>query len=129
MTMTSWPSTVVEGVAYNETTLEGSVMDIVVQYFDGCPDWELARDRLDTVIDKEMARIRFETIDTVEKAESAGFRGSPTTLLDGIDPFADVDATVGLACRLYSTDQSNEGAPSVVQRQAALGSAAKEVPA
>jgi hypothetical protein len=94
--MTSCRSTVVEGVAYKETTLECSVMDIVVQYFDGCPNWEQARDRLDTVIDKEMATIRFETIGTVEKAESAGFRGSLTILLDGVDPFADVDAPVGL---------------------------------
>jgi len=104
-------------------------MDVVVQYFDGCPNWELARDRLGTVIDKEKATIRFKTIDTVEEAEAAGFRGSPTILFDGVDPFAEVDAPVGLACRVYSTDEGHEGAPSVEQLQAALGSAAKEVPA
>ena len=67
-------------------------MDVVVQYFDGCPNWELARDRLSTVLDEETETVRFETIDTVEKAEAAGFCGSPTILLDGVDPFA--DATV-----------------------------------
>jgi hypothetical protein len=104
-------------------------MDVVVQYFDGCPNWELARDRLGRVIDKEKTTIRFETVDSVERAEAVGFRGSPTILLDGVDPFANADAPVGLACRVYPTDGGYEGAPSVAQLQAALGSAAREVPA
>jgi hypothetical protein len=120
---------VVEGVAYNETTLEAPVMDVVVQYFDGCPNWELARDRLGTILDKEKATIRFERIDTIEKADASGFRGSPTILLDGVDPFAEPNAPVGLACRVYSTDEGHEGAPSVAQLQAALDSVAMEVPA
>jgi hypothetical protein len=100
-------------------------MDVLVQYFDGCPNWELARDRLGVALDKEKASIRFEKIDTFEKAEAASFRGSPTILLDGVDPFANPDDPVGLACRVYSTEEGHEGAPSVSQLQTALRSAAK----
>jgi hypothetical protein len=49
-----------------------------------------------------------------------GNRGSPTVLIDGEDPFADPDAPVGLACRVYPTADELAGAPSVAQLTAAL---------
>jgi hypothetical protein len=44
-----------------------------------------------------------------------GFRGSPTVLVDGRDPFADRQAPVGLSCRVYSTPEGLAGAPTVAQ--------------
>lgn len=102
--------------------------DVLVQYFDGCPNWTLARDRLKSVLDESAATLSFEQIDTIDKAAEAGFRGSPTILIDGSDPFAEPDAPVGLACRIYRTESGNEGSPSVAQLQTALGPAAKELP-
>ncbi len=40
---------------------------------------------------------------TDEEAQRRGFRGSPTFLIDGTDPFAAPDAPTGLTCRLYPT--------------------------
>jgi hypothetical protein len=50
-----------------------------------------------------------------------GFRGSPTVLVDGRDPFLDRDSPVGrLACRVDRTEDGLAGAPTVDQLVAAL---------
>lgn len=103
--------------------------DVVLQYFDGCPNWEVARDRINSVLDTKQGSMRFEKVDTIDKAEAVGFRGSPTVLIDGTDPFADESAPVGLACRIYTTEDGTDGAPSIGQLKEALGHAAKELPA
>ena len=41
-------------------------------------------------------------------------------LVDGRDPFADPDAPVGLACRLYRTEEGLAGSPTVEQLLAVL---------
>ncbi len=91
-----------------------------MQHFDGCPNWELARDRIAEVLPEVAGSILFGEIDTLEKAEAVGFRGSPTILIDGVDPFSDPTAPVGLACRIYFTDAGHEGAPSVAQLRSVL---------
>lgn len=48
-----------------------------------------------------------------------GFSGSPTILVDGQDPFADQDAPIGLACRLYATEEGLQGAPTIAQLRGA----------
>lgn len=94
--------------------------DVVLQYFDGCPNWAVARDRITNVLDESSSTLTLEQIDTIEQAIAAGFRGSPTILIDGTDPFSNPDAPVGLACRIYTTDAGTEGSPSVAQLQQAL---------
>jgi hypothetical protein len=44
--------------------------------------------------------VRREIVRTAREAERLGFAGSPTILVDGIDPFADPGASTGLACRI-----------------------------
>jgi hypothetical protein len=39
-------------------------------------------------------------------------------LIDGVDPFLDQAAPVGLSCRLYRTDEDTDGAPSLAQLRA-----------
>jgi hypothetical protein len=41
-----------------------------------------------------------ERVETHEEAVRLGFRGSPTILVDGRDPFADGRGDLGLACRV-----------------------------
>jgi len=57
---------------------------------------------------------------TTEEAERVGFHGSPSILLNGVDAFADWDAGIGLACRVYVTPGGPAGAPTLEQLHAAI---------
>jgi hypothetical protein len=97
-------------------------MKIRLLYFDGCPHWRLADERLDEALrqlglPQTAERVRVETS---EAAEAWRFHGSPSVLIDDEDPFAEPDAPVGLACRLYRTPEGLQGAPTVDQLVAAL---------
>ena len=96
-------------------------MDITLQYFDGCPNWKVTDSRLKALINDQGldTTIRYQLIDTYEAAVEHGFRGSPTVLIDGTDPFADDDAPVGLSCRIYLTDDGPAGSPTLRQLQEA----------
>ena len=65
-------------------------------------------------------RVERQLVTTAEQAEAVGFRGSPTVLVNGRDPFADPTAPTGLSCRVYSTEAGLAGAPTVEQLLAAL---------
>ncbi len=94
-------------------------MHIVLRYFDGCPNWETARARLDEVLRETglagKAELHLEIVSSEEEAERLRFRGSPTILIDGVDPFADDAAPFGLSCRIYMTDRGCDGSPSLEQ--------------
>ena len=65
-------------------------------------------------------RVEHHRISTPQQAEAVGFRGSPSVLVNGRDPFADADAPVGFTCRVYETDAGLAGAPTVEQLLAAV---------
>lgn len=92
-------------------------MDITLQYFNGCPNWQVMDTRLKTLIDSESlnATVHYQLIETTEAAIAHGFRGSPTVLVDGIDPFAEAGAPFGLSCRIYRTDDGPAGSPTLQQ--------------
>ncbi|WP_256922658.1 DF family (seleno)protein [Rhodococcus rhodochrous] len=97
-------------------------MDIELLYFDGCPNWEEARDRLAEALaatGNAGTPIRLRRIETPEAAERTAFPGSPTIRIDGTDPFAPTDG-VGLSCRVYRTVTGLGGAPSVADLILAL---------
>jgi hypothetical protein len=96
---------------------------ITIQYVDGCPNWTLARDRLAVALRSrgiDPSAVTHRVLETSDDAERLGFRGSPTILIDGEDPFARPGTPVGLTCRRYRTGDTIEGAPSVAQLDAAL---------
>src|ERR1700716_111589 len=90
-------------------------MKITIQYFEDCPHWRLADKRVQGVL-RDLSRadvkLEYQLIDSPEAAERAGFRGSPTILIDGRDPFATGDEPVGMSCRVYTTDEGAQGAPT-----------------
>ncbi len=96
-------------------------MDITLLYFDDCPNWKIADERL-AVIAAERADLTVSRhlVETPEEAERVGFHGSPSILVDGVDVFADPKAGVGLSCRVYRTPGGLAGAPSMEQLREAL---------
>ena len=96
-------------------------MDITLQYFDGCPNWKEVDAHLQTLKSEGLElSVTLQLIDTPEAAEAEGFRGSPTVVINGTDPFADPDAPIGLACRVYRTDEGYAGSPSLRQLREAM---------
>lgn len=69
-------------------------MIVTLQFFDGCPSWQTARDQLRAAARETGLEVdlRFEQVGTLEDAERLGFTGSPTILIDGRDPYPASDA-------------------------------------
>jgi hypothetical protein len=96
-------------------------VQVTLLYFDGCPNWETTYRQLEALATELEFGLDRRRVDTPEEAERSAFRGSPTVLVDGRDPFATGDEPVGLACRVYVTDAGLAGAPTEQQLRAALG--------
>ena len=90
-------------------------------YFDDCPNWLVADGHLRTLGAQhpEMV-IERRIVNTAEEAEATQFRGSPSIMVDGVDPFADLDAPVGLSCRVYKTPAGLAGSPTLDQLCSAI---------
>lgn len=86
-------------------------------YFDGCPNWQETDERLREAIAHAGLDVTpsYVKVETAEDAERLSFRGSPTVLVNGVDPFADASAPVGLSCRVFQTPEGLRGAPTVEQ--------------
>lgn len=96
-------------------------MEITLLYFDDCPNWTDADRHLQQLETEHPGLIvHRRLVDTPEEAERVGFRGSPSVLVDGVDPFAEPDAPVGLACRVYQTPDGPAGSPTLDQLRAAI---------
>lgn len=102
----------------------GRVVEITLQYFDGCPNWTVAATRLAEIAqDQPDLTVKRLLVESVEQAEAIGFRGSPSLVVNGADLFPDPNATVGLACRIYVTPDGLAGAPTMEQLRSALSAA------
>ncbi len=102
-------------------------MEITLQYFDGCHNWKTTDRDLTTLITERGldATLRYQLIDSHEAALEHHFRGSPTVLIDGVDPFAVADAPVGLSCRIYQTELGFTGSPTLDQLREAVAAVQK----
>jgi hypothetical protein len=93
-------------------------MDVQLLYFDGCPNWQETDRRVRgalALVGPAETTVRYVEVTSPEEAERLSFRGSPTVLFDGVDPFADPSAPVGLSCRVFQTPDGLRGAPTVEQ--------------
>lgn len=99
-------------------------MNIDLLYFDGCPNWKLADQRLSEIAaPRPDITVTRRQVRTVEEAERVGFHGSPSILVNDVDAFADQDTGIGLACRLYDTADGPQGAPTPDQLRAVINDA------
>ena len=97
-------------------------MEVALLYFDGCPNWRQTGQRLREALaaaGRDVTPV-YISVTSPEDAERLSFRGSPTVLVDGVDPFADASAPVGLSCRVFHTPDGLRGAPTVEQLVAVL---------
>lgn len=99
-------------------------MKLELLYFDECPHWLTAADRLDEAATRRGLTVERRVVTTPEEAEIARFRGSPTILVDGEDPFASGEEPFGLACRVYQTPDGPAGSPTARQLEEVLDAGA-----
>lgn len=103
-------------------------MEVALLYFDGCPNHHDAEAQLRGVIDElgwdcSLTKIN---VDSIESAEKLRFQGSPTIHINGVDPFADVDARVGISCRIYPAEGGYRATPPVDELRSALQDAMEQ---
>lgn len=112
-----------QGIGSFDSVQERRELQIIVRYFAGCPNWRVAEERLRAALaeaGQHHAAVALEPVDTHEEAVRLGFHGSPTILVDGRDPFCVDGTAVGLACRIYATEEGLQGAPTIDQLRAAI---------
>ena len=93
-------------------------MRVELLYFDGCPTWTVADERLTealAILGRHEVIVHRRKVETPEEAEELRFIGSPTIRIDGTDPFATGQEQVGIACRVCATSAGLSGCPGVAQ--------------
>ena len=99
----------------------GWTVNVTLLYFDDCPNWLEADGHLRTLTSEHPEMIiERRLVETVEDAEATRFRGSPSIIVNGVDPFAEEDAPVGLSCRIYQTSNGPAGSPTLDQLRDAI---------
>lgn len=98
-------------------------MRVTVLAVPGCPNVALLEERLARVLgDHPGATVSRLVVTDERQAVLLGMHGSPTILVDGIDPFGAPGQQASMSCRLYwHGDGPPDGAPSESQLRQALG--------
>jgi hypothetical protein len=88
----------------------------------GCPNAPVLADRLAAVVDGRPAvSVSHQVIRDEAEAARRGMHGSPTLLIDGVDPFAEPGQPPTMSCRLYRDGSGHlSGAPSPGQLREAI---------
>ena len=97
-------------------------MKLEVLHVPDCPNTAMLADRLGTLItSRGDLVVEHRVIRDQTEATERGMTGSPTLLLDGVDPFAVTGAAPSMSCRLYRDEAGAvSGVPSVAQLRTAL---------
>ena len=97
-------------------------MQLTVLAVPGCPNAPVLADRLAVALHgREDLPVSHEVISDEADAASWGMHGSPTLLIDGLDPFAEPGQPPTMSCRLYRDDSGQAiGAPSVARIRLAI---------
>jgi hypothetical protein len=110
-------------IAVRRTVFQG-VTAVTSLYLPECAFWRLADEQLrEALAGRNEVHVRHrllttpELVTTPDDATAEGFRGSPTVLIDGRDPF---DDPAGLSCRVFPTGAVLSGAPTAEQLLAVM---------
>jgi hypothetical protein len=104
---------------------------VTILHVPDCPNVAVVQQRLTRVLaDRTDVQVELRLIDSEESAAENGMTGSPTLLVDGVDPFAVPGQQPSLSCRLYRDDSGAiAGAPSLTQLAAVFSAASTHAPA
>jgi hypothetical protein len=97
-------------------------MKVQILHVPDCPNTAVLAGRLEeTLTGRRDVLIEHHVVHDQAEAALRGMTGSPTLLIDGVDPFTVTGQQPSLSCRLYIDEQgARSGAPSVEQLRAAL---------
>ncbi|MFJ3307643.1 organomercurial lyase [Streptomyces sp. NPDC086549] len=102
-------------------------MRITVLTVPDCRNAPVVEERITHALDGRDARVEFVEVTDEEQAAQLEMTGSPTILIDGVDPFALQGARPSISCRLFrGSDGRVDGAPSVAELRSALRTADSE---
>jgi hypothetical protein len=91
-------------------------MQVSVLYFADCPNWADAGQRMRMALDtigRDDVEVHFRAVESAEEAAAVGFGGSPSFLVDGVDPFGSPASAGALTCRVYPTENGLSGVPTL----------------
>ena len=105
-------------------------MELVLLTVPACPNAAAFEERLAAALaGYPPVVVRRREVAEEREAAEAGMRGSPTLLIDGVDPFAQPGQATGLSCRLYRDAAGHlTGAPPVEALRQALAAAGYDRP-
>jgi hypothetical protein len=109
-----------------------SNMDVELLVVPDCPNESVALSLLRLAFDRvglAAQPVRISVIASQQQAEERGFVGSPTILVDGVDPFAVAGQGPAFACRVYATPAGLSGVPPLCDVVSALTAARGPGPA
>ena len=100
-------------------------MELTVLAVPGCPGAATLRERLPVVLaERPDIRVTWREVTGEEDAVRLGMRGSPTLLVDGVDPFAEPGRPASLSCRLYGDGPGAlANAPALARLREVMGTA------
>ncbi|WP_436499635.1 alkylmercury lyase family protein [Actinokineospora sp. HUAS TT18] len=96
-------------------------MRVEILHVPDCPSVPVLRERLDQALADVVIDVVERVVRDAETAAAVGMTGSPTLLVDGVDPFAEPGVAPSVSCRLYRHEDGHlDGAPSVARLRDAL---------
>ena len=102
-------------------------MELTLLTVPGCPNAAAFEERLGLAlagVNNPAAIVRRREVADEREAAQAGMHGSPTLLVNGVDPFAEPGQAPALSCRLYRDAAGRaSGAPPVEALRQALAAA------
>jgi hypothetical protein len=108
-----------------------SGVDVELLVVPDCPNESVARSLLHLALDRvglAALSVRTTVIASQEQAQERGFVGSPTILINNVDPFAVAGQSPAYACRVYTTPAGSSGVPRLDEVISALTAASNREP-
>jgi hypothetical protein len=111
--------------------VQDEVVDVELLVVPDCPNESVALSVLRLAFDRvglAAQSVRTTVIASQEQAQERGFVGSPTILINGVDPFGAAGQSPAYACRVYATPAGLSGVPPLDDVISALTAASNREP-